>query len=235
LTLRALLYDVHGNLPALEAVIADAETAGAEHFVLGGDYALFGVQPKETIDRLRALDASWIRGNTDRWIDPGTVADDLPDVPLVQRSREYCIGQLGEQPARELAHLAAEAELDGALICHASPKSDMDTFSPGPSEQDDELLAGDDHELVVFGHSHLQFRREASGRLLLNPGSVGMPLDGDRRAAYALWSGGLELELRRVDYDADRYVAELEQRMGPTLGDAVETLTRRLRLAAFVS
>jgi hypothetical protein len=63
----ALLYDVHGNLPALEAVLRDAETAGATRFLLGGDYALFGPFPGETIERLRALpDASWIRGNVDR-------------------------------------------------------------------------------------------------------------------------------------------------------------------------
>ena len=63
----ALLYDVHGNLPALDAVLADADAAGAERFLLGGDYAVFGAWPVETIARLRTLDATWIRGNVDRW------------------------------------------------------------------------------------------------------------------------------------------------------------------------
>ena len=78
----ALVYDVHGNLPALEAVIADAEAAGVEGWVLGGDYALFGGWPAETVERLRALErASWIRGNGERWTaDPGA-APDNPVVP----------------------------------------------------------------------------------------------------------------------------------------------------------
>ena len=63
----ALLYDIHGNLPALEAVLEDAGAAGAERFVLGGDYALFGPWPRESVERLRELDADWIRGNGERW------------------------------------------------------------------------------------------------------------------------------------------------------------------------
>ena len=63
-----LLYDVHGNLPALEAVLADARETGAERFVLGGDYASFGAWPRESVERLRELDATWIRGNVDRWL-----------------------------------------------------------------------------------------------------------------------------------------------------------------------
>ena len=67
----ALLYDIHGNLPALEAVLEDAEGAGADRFILGGDYAAFGAWPAETVERLRGLDARWLRGNVDRWtVDP---------------------------------------------------------------------------------------------------------------------------------------------------------------------
>jgi predicted phosphodiesterase len=110
----------------------------------------------------------------------------------------------------------------------------MDTFAPTPSEADEALLADHDPETIVFGHSHLQFAREAGPRLLVNPGSVGLPFDGDRRPAYALWRGGREFELRRVEYDSDAYAAELERRMRVTLGDAVETLVRRVTQAAFV-
>ena len=77
----ALLYDVHGNLPALEAVIGDAEAAGADGWILGGDYALFGGWPAETVERLRGLErARWIRGNGERWTaDP----DGAPDNAVV--------------------------------------------------------------------------------------------------------------------------------------------------------
>jgi putative phosphoesterase len=233
-TPQALLYDVHGNLPALEAVLADAAGAGAERFVLGGDYALFGAFPSETVERLRKLDATWIRGNTDRWLVEDT---DAPDRPEVQLSLTYCRDLLGEAVSRELASLPATAELDDSLFCHASPLSDMDTFlaEPESDEAEREMLAGATQDVIVFGHSHLQFERELDGRLLVNPGSVGLPFDGDHRAAYAIWRGGRDFDLRRVEYDVATYVVEVLERMGVTLGDSVGTLMRRLEQAAFVN
>jgi diadenosine tetraphosphatase ApaH/serine/threonine PP2A family protein phosphatase len=228
---HALLYDVHGNLPALEAALADARSAGAERFVLGGDYALFGARPRETAARLRELDGVAIRGNTDRWLRDSS---DAPDSPLVERSLAWCREALGDELCDELAAMPVTAPLNGALVCHASPRSDMLTFAPAPSDADTELLRDDDPAVVVFGHSHLQFERELGGRLLVNPGSVGLPFDGDRRAAYALWHGGRRFELRRVEYDVDSYVEDVREGMGATLGEAVETLVRRLERAAFV-
>jgi predicted phosphodiesterase len=228
---RALLYDLHGNLPALEAVVGDARSAGVNGFVLGGDYALFGAWPAETVVRLRELDAIWIRGNTDRWL---VDASDAPDNPMVMRSLAYCRDALGPRLCDELATAAPSTELGGALFCHASPRSDMVSFSPEPSETDNELLEPDDPEVIVFGHTHLQFKRGAGRRTLVNPGSVGLPLDGDRRAAYALWRGGNDFELRRVEYDSDAYVAAIRERMSAALDDSVETVVRRVEQAAFV-
>ena len=229
--MRAVLYDVHGNLPALEAVLADARTAGAERFVLGGDYALFGALPRETFERLRELDAVAIRGNTDRWL---TDHSDAPATPLVLRSLAYCRDALGQALSDELAAMPASSDVDGVLFCHASPRSDMLSFAPQPTGADNELLEPEDPDVVVFGHTHVQFKREAGERLLVNPGSVGLPFDGDPRAAYALWRGGRDFEQRRVAYDTDAYVAEVRKSMGVTLEDAVETLVRRIERAAFV-
>jgi predicted phosphodiesterase len=200
--------------------------------VLGGDYAVFGAWPKETVERLLTLEAVAIRGNTDRWL---ADASDAPPNPLVQRSLAWCAEEIGADLTTELTSMHESATLDESLVCHASPRSDMETFAPAPSEADEALLADHDPEVIVFGHSHLQFAREAGPRLLVNPGSVGLPFDGDRRAAYALWRGGREFELRRVEYDSEAYAEELERRLRVTLGDAVETLVRRVTEAAFVS
>jgi diadenosine tetraphosphatase ApaH/serine/threonine PP2A family protein phosphatase len=227
---RAILYDIHGNLPALEAVLADA-SADTDRFVLGGDYTLFGAFANETVDRLRGLDATWIRGNGERWT---SNASEAPDDPLVQRSIVACREQLGEQRVTELASLPATAPIGEALFCHGSPSSDVDTFMPDDAGRDEELLAGAEQPLIVFGHSHLQFRRRSGGRTLVNPGSVGMPFDADRRAAYALWDGDDRFELRRVEYDADGYVQAVKERLGPSLADAAGTLVRRLEQASFV-
>jgi diadenosine tetraphosphatase ApaH/serine/threonine PP2A family protein phosphatase len=211
-------------------VIEDARAAGAPEFVLGGDYALFGAFPREVVERLRELDASWIRGNTDRWLDDPA---DMPQSELNDRALAFCRDRLGEL-AHELAALAPTASLEGMLVCHASPRSDMRSFTASESEADAALLAADDPDVIVFGHTHLQFRRPSGHRTLVNPGSVGLPFDGDRRAAYSLWHGGSDFELRRVGYDAAAYAADVRDRLGATLGETVETLVRRVERAAFV-
>jgi len=210
-----LLYDVHGNLPALEAVLADCP---AERFLLGGDYTAFGAWPRETVARLRELDAEWIRGNVDRWlVDDSDVFE--PMRPLIERSREM----LGEQLARELAALPESTTRDGTLYCHASPLSDMDSFYPEPQDSDAERLMGVEARRVVFGHTHLQFTREGpAGIELLNPGSVGIPLDGDRRAAYAVVHDDDSVELRRVEYDWQAVANEVRAKVGELPAKRIE-------------
>jgi diadenosine tetraphosphatase ApaH/serine/threonine PP2A family protein phosphatase len=93
--------------------------------------------------------------------------------------------------------------------------SDVESFMPDPGERDDELLGGARERRVVFGHTHIQFRRRREdGIELLNPGSVGLPLDGDQRAAYALVREDGTVELRRVSYDHERSAAALSERFG---------------------
>jgi predicted phosphodiesterase len=230
---RALLYDVHGNLPALEAVLADAVAQGADEFVLGGDYALAGAWPAECVKRIEKLTGQWIRGNTERWLEDPS---DTPDDEMLHRAIDYCRAQLGVHRVEELFGLPTSTGIDGACVCHAAPHDDTLTFAPQATIGDAELLAHTDAQVVVFGHSHLQFMRTAdTGQLLVNPGSVGMPFDGDRRAAYALWNGGRDFELRRVPYDSDAYAAAVRERMSEALGSTVDTLVRRIEQAAMVS
>ena len=196
----ALLYDVHGNLPALEAVIGEAEAAGAQGWILGGDYALFGGWPVETVERLRGLErASWIRGNGERWTaDP----DSAPDNPVVPGAIAAARAALGDETVADLASLPSALPIEGALVCHGSPLSDVESFLPEPGDDDDRLLDGVDAPRVIFGHTHLPFARPGPGGVeLVNPGSVGMPFDGDPRAAYALLGDDGRLEHRRVEYD----------------------------------
>jgi diadenosine tetraphosphatase ApaH/serine/threonine PP2A family protein phosphatase len=223
----AILYDVHGNLPALEAVIEDATAAGATRYVFGGDYALFGPWPAETVERLRTLRAEWIRGNGERWTaDPGGAPDDEVIQAAIRASREA----LGESLVAELAALP-ESHTDGEMrFVHGSPVSDVRSFFPEPGDDESELLAGVSEERLVFGHTHLQFRRRAGGGVeLVNPGSVGMPFDGDTRSGYALVGDDGEVELRRVTYDHRHSAAAARERF-PEFG---ETVARRIEQAAF--
>ena len=204
----ALLYDIHGNLPALEAVLADAR---ADRFLLGGDYALFGPWPVETIAALRELpNATWIRGNGERWT---ASPDQAPDGDVVQGAIAACREAVGPRLVQQLAALEEHAVLQGTRYCHASPASDVRSFMPEPAEDEHELLAGVPEQRLIFGHTHLPFRRlSAEGIELINPGSVGMPFDGDQRAAYALLHEDGSVEHRRVAYDYAASAAAVRRR-----------------------
>jgi predicted phosphodiesterase len=220
----ALLYDVHGNLPALEAVLDEAATAGAESFVLGGDYASFGPWPRETAERLEDLPAIVrIRGNVDRWLreEPEAPADARP---FLDAGLAAARDSLGAALVTRPYELPARGELDGLLICHGSPLSDIESFAPKAQAGEERLLGGEANRTILFGHSHLQFqRRGPNNTLLVNPGSVGMPLDGDPRAAWALYEGGRVL-FQRTDYDVERAVAQMR-----TYGEWAERVVHRLQ------
>jgi predicted phosphodiesterase len=218
--LLALLYDIHGNLPALEAVLADV--GDVDGFVLGGDYAVAGAWPRESVERLKGLEnATWIRGNVDRWL------VDRSDAPEAARPiAERCAAELGEELVSELFALPETTVIDGSLYCHASPQSDMEPFLPEPAEQDAELLLGVETHRVVCGHIHVSFDRAGPGGVeILNPGSVGMPWDGDHRAAYAVIEGD-RVERRRVEYDWQTSADAVRERVG-------ELPARRIELARF--
>ncbi|MBA2505213.1 MAG: metallophosphoesterase family protein [Thermoleophilaceae bacterium] len=218
-----LIYDVHGNLPALEAVLDDAP---AEFFVLGGDYTLFGAWPVETIEMLESLDAEWIRGNGERWsADPGAAPED----DAVQAAIEWVRGELGTQKVGELAALPTAFVSDEARYVHGSPVSDVRSFFPETAPDEVELLEGVEEERLVFGHTHLPFIRRAGDIELVNPGSVGIPLDGDPRAAYALVGEDGSIEHRRVAYDHEASAAAVRERLGP----AGEPFARRIETATF--
>jgi diadenosine tetraphosphatase ApaH/serine/threonine PP2A family protein phosphatase len=210
-----VIYDIHGNMPALEGVLAQAEADGVDRWLLGGDYGTPSPWPGETLGRLRELEnARWIRGNGERWL-----REPPRDRPEVMEVYEHFIGGLPEEEIEWLYGLPQQAELDGVLYVHGSPLSDVESFAPQPEPDEARLLAGVRDRLVVFGHSHQQFRRPGpDGTDLLNPGSVGMPLDGDRRAAWAVRDDEGEFAFRRNEYDVERAAAAYRN-MGDDFGE----------------
>jgi diadenosine tetraphosphatase ApaH/serine/threonine PP2A family protein phosphatase len=223
-----VLYDIHGNLPALDAVLADADGQGAQRFILGGDYTLFGPWPAETVARLRGLNAAWIRGNGERWTaEPG----DAPEDDVVQGAIAACRDALGEADVAELADLPETLVREQALFCHASPLSDVRSFMPTPADDEAELLDEVMEPRLVFGHTHVPFRRISAhgGIELVNPGSVGMPFDGDQRASYALVHPDRRVEHRRVPYD---HAASAQAVRDLFEGDWTETVARRIEHAS---
>jgi predicted phosphodiesterase len=219
-----ILYDIHGNLAAVDAILAEAEREGVDRWVLGGDYCTFGPWPKETLARVRELPAeAVIRGNVDRWLEGLEGEEERFGTPgPVVTARRI----LSPQEVAWLVGLPESAEVDGILYVHGSPLSDEDSFPSQPSDDDERLLDGVSGRLVVFGHSHVQFRRPGpNGTDLANPGSAGMPLDGDTRAAWALWRDG-ELELRRTAYDVEPAIGKMREYEGDWPALVAERLER---------
>jgi predicted phosphodiesterase len=187
----AALYDVHGNLPALEAVLAELEGVGPDLLVFGGDVAAGGL-PGGTVDLVRSLDrARFVRGNCERYMLGGEGG------PLTGWSGE----QLDEAQRAFLGSFDANVALDGVLYCHATPDDDEPFVTIlTPDDVAAETIGPVDQATVVIGHSHTQFDRRVGAVRLVNAGSVGMPCEDAPGAYWALVRDG-EAELRRTDYD----------------------------------
>jgi putative phosphoesterase len=213
----AVLSDVHGNLPALEAVLEDVGREAPDLVVVGGDVAS-GPLPVETIERLMTLrGARFVRGNADRGLVAGY--DHTPLGDWAGPAADWCAEQISKQHRDFLACFedTVEVEVDPlgrVLFCHGSPRSDEEIMSVAtPPERMRELLAGVDAEVVVCGHTHMQFDRRVDGGRVVNPGSVGMPY-GEPGAYWALL--GPDVELRRTDYDRERAAETIRRSAWPT-------------------
>jgi putative phosphoesterase len=215
----AALYDIHGNAPALAAVLEDVPADAT--VVIGGDIVL-GPQPAETLELLDPLGdrAHWIRGNCER-------AEPHAD-RLWEERRLWTERRLGERRRKSLEELPETLSLsvDGlgpTLFCHGSPRSDEEIITAiTTDERLREILAGVDEDVVVCGHTHHQFDRMAAGRRIVNAGSVGMPYEGRPGAYWALLGPGVEL--RRTEYDVVAAEATLRALGYPGIEEAVEAL-----------
>jgi predicted phosphodiesterase len=224
----AVLSDVHGNLPALEAVLADVAEADVEAVVLCGDLAA-GPLPNETLDRLGAL--PWpvhrVRGNADREMVAAFDAASAGEGPEDDPDGDGWAGR--ELTAAHRDTLAAPPltltlDVDGlgpVLFCHATPRSDTEiVLVDTPTAVYAEALAGVDVETVVCGHTHMPFDRLAGGHRVVNPGSVGMAY-GPPGAYWAVL--GPHVELRRTRYDGAAAAQELLARSGwPRMAEFAE-------------
>lgn len=198
------LYDIHGNVDALEAVLGDPRAAGADAVVVGGD-AVPGPFASAVLDRLDALalPVHWIRGNGEREtaevVERATPPD---DDDLVWVTAAITAREIGAERARALGELPLSTTLDGVVYCHATPRRDDDMVTRASTpERYAEVLAGVDAAVVVAGHTHQQHTRDVGGVRFVNAGSVGLPYEGDGAARW-LWAADGVPELRRTDYDA---------------------------------
>jgi putative phosphoesterase len=191
----AALYDVHGNLPALEAVLAEVEREGVDAIVIGGDIASGPPQPREVVELVRSRpNAHCIRGNADRLFDEELAGDE---------GLGWLLERLDDEQARWLAGLPFSTVLDDTLYVHATPIDDTTMVTELTTDEKlGRLLHDVEQGRVVAGHTHMQLERRVAEKLFVNAGSVGWPYEGRTGAYWALLEEGVEL--RRTEYDLER-------------------------------
>ena len=234
----AALYDIHGNLPALEAVLSDPEAAGVDAIVVGGDVVL-GPMPREVLELLLALEPRplFVRGNCDRMVVEacdGRAPGKLP--APIREAVEWTARQLDREHRDLLASwpetLAVHVEGVGeVLFCHATPRSDEEIFTAlSPEERVRPMLAGVTQRVVVCGHTHMQFDRSIDDARVVNAGSVGMPF----APAGAYWLRlGPEVRLVRTEYDAARAAAVVRGTSYPQAEQFLHPFSEEQALALF--
>ena len=196
------LYDIHANVEALEAVLADPRAAEPDAVVVGGD-ALPGPFAEETLRRLGELrNVHWIRGNGEREVAEAVGAPEPPADDMARVSATITASALAPHRARALGELPLTIILDGVLFCHATPRRDDEILTRiSPPERYAEALASAGERLVVAGHTHQQHDTDVNGTRYVNAGSVGLPYEGDGAARW-LWIEDGEPALRSTDYDS---------------------------------
>lgn len=236
----AVVTDIHGNLTALEAVHADLRDAAPDLVFHGGDIADSGSSPVAVLDRIRDLGWRGVRGNTDEMLAMPGALDEFaaaapgirPLLPVIREMADFTREALGEDRLAWLRALPlALNEVPGLALVHASPASAW--VSPQAGAEDGRLRDAFDsleRPVVIYGHIHRPFVRVLDDTMLVaNCGSVGLPYDGDSRAAYLLITDG-EPEIRRVVYDKDRELQALDSSRMPH----ARWTAAMLRHAAFV-
>jgi putative phosphoesterase len=208
----AALHDVHGNLPALEAVLAEVASLEVDRIVCGGD-VVAGPFPRECLERLVDLDAAFVRGNADR---------DSPRAPA--GLWDWVAARLDPLSLEFLAGLPQSLALGGVRYCHGSPRDEDEILTKvSPDERFRAALTGVEERLVVGGHTHVQFVRDVDGTRFVNAGSVGMPYEGKPGAFWALVEGEA-VEHRHTPYAVDAACAAIRGSGYPQADDLCSLL-----------
>lgn len=221
------MSDIHGNLGALEAVLQDLDRLGPSQVIVAGDLALGGPQPAACVELIRRRGFPTIRGNTDEWL-TGNPTDTTDPIG-------WTSAQLSAADRRYLAGLPflwrLPRPVGDLVVVHATPWSIGDVVRPdAPEPLVTRVFAEAGATAVVYGHIHVAYVREVAGKVLVNPGSVGLPFDGDQRASYAVLDadGRWRASLRRVAYDVAGVMAESRRSGNPDR----ERFCRRLERAS---
>ena len=240
MTRLAVLADIHGNLPALEAVLDDIEQQHVDHIVVAGDSISWGPFSVEVLEHIKTGGWATLRGNNEYYLlDYGTERapaqwQNYRIIPWMQRQLDgYWRNVIAAWPDM-LSLRYPDAPL--LCVCHGSPRDPWESIYPDITAHEiEEMLDGVNETTLIAAHTHLSMDRQIAGRHILNPGSVGFPADGNIAASYMILNGtpeGWQAELRRIPYDMTPLWAEYERKnFAAQVGPITELVYVELRTA----
>ncbi|MET1249947.1 metallophosphoesterase family protein [Sporolactobacillus sp. STCC-11] len=228
----AALYDIHGNYPALKAVLHELEHVKPDRIVIGGDL-ISGPMPVQTLNCLLNLrdkiNVTFIRGNGDREVVEASQGSQLLHISEEGReATKWVAKNLTHQDLYFLSNLddVASIHVDAfgnVLFCHATPKNDHDIFTPlTPKKRIKELFAEVDQSVIVCGHTHIQFEMELEEVSIFNAGSIGMPF-AKQPGAYWLLIDSDQIEFKRTTYDFEKAALEISAVHSPGAEEFINT------------
>jgi predicted phosphodiesterase len=221
----AILADIHGNLPACEAVLDDIKKQAPDYIVAAGDLALRGAHPKETVDLLFDRCNAWLMGNTDCYIAGNYLGGAYREKEHWKTDLlEWTRNELGTERVHRLGTLPFSVRYtprkgQDLYVCHANPRNLEDSLEPTMDENElRPYLQHLDAAAVAFGHLHFPYRRRVGRMLIADVASAGIPRDGDLRPAWGLFTytpRGWRVQIRRVRYPVRRATQALTDRKVP--------------------
>jgi putative phosphoesterase len=222
-----LVSDIHANWPALEAIDEPHDLC-----LCIGDLVDYCVEPAPVVDWVRRNAAVCVRGNHDHMVAQNVATNGVSGFRYLSGvTRPISRERLDETDRRFLAELPVTRfltlEKKKFLLVHATPRDPLDEYAPAEVDFWKRRLEGVGADVVVVGHTHQPYVLEVGGTTVINPGSVGLPRDGDPRASYAVWEDG-KVTLKRVEYSVERAISAVEESSMPDL--AKQMMAKVLRL-----
>ncbi len=221
----AILSDIHGHAVALETVLRELDRQDIDQLIVLGDLAYRGPEPKRCIELIRLSARAVIGGNADEWAVRGVRAGEVPDHVLLRMNEErsFTVDHIADEDIAYLSSLPMSATFDlghGQTLyaCHAAPSDRFQVVLPNTSDEDLAALylTEDQKEpsIAAYGHIHIPYIRSLKGATILNPGSVGLPFDGNPKASYAVIetsANTMNASIHRVTYDLRLALEALER------------------------
>ena len=218
----AFISDIHGNAIALKAVLQDIEKKRVDKIYVLGDLCYRGPEPKRSVDLVRSLHTDVIKGNADEWVVRGVREGEVPDkvLEIMNVERDWTVSLLDETDLDYLDSLPnemkGEVEGIGFHAFHATPSSLFDVVLP--SEDDEalqaKLIASEEFQIYIYAHIHKPYIRYLNGKVVMNIGSVGLPLDGLTKSSYGIVEindGNFSTSIERIEFDFEKVMEKYKE------------------------